>query len=124
MRSVDANAWPVAEDGKLVGTVDQPDPDRQAGGHGHDPQSTRVGDTMRHDAIFCYEDQDAAEADRLMEEKGLNHLPVVDHEMRIIGIISRNDVRGEAEMARSATAGADADWKPGENRGQGTTGRK
>src|SRR5687768_3939701 len=93
MRSVDANAWPVAEGGKLVGAIDHRDPDREAGRHGHDPQATRVGDTMRHEAVFCYEDQDAAEAERIMEEHNLNHLPVVDRQMRIVGIISRADVK-------------------------------
>ena len=103
MRAVDANAWPVAEDRKLVGVIDHPDPDRHAGGHGHDPSTTRVGDTMRHDADFCYTDQSAEDADRIMRERDINHLPVVDREMKIVGIISRDEVKS-----------AENDWKPGE----------
>jgi CBS domain-containing protein len=115
MRSVQANAWPVAEDRKLVGVIDQPNPDRAAGGKGHDPRTTRVGDTMRHDAVFCYEDQEASEADRLMGEHQLNHLPVVDREMRIVGIISRQDVKDQVEgNAEAGKEGQpDSDWKPG-----------
>lgn len=117
MRSLEANAWPVAEGRKLVGVIDQTDPDRHAGAHGHDPRTTRVGDTMRHEAVFCYEDQDAAEADRLMEEHHLNHLPVVDRDMKIVGIISRQDVKGEArEKGEHAEADPVQDWKPGEAR--------
>jgi CBS domain-containing protein len=126
MRSVQANAWPVAEDRKLVGVIDQPNPDRSAGGRGHDPNTTRVGDTMRHEAVFCYEDQDATEADRLMEEHQLNHLPVVDREMRIVGIISRQDVRDEVKAAAEATVDDQPakDWKPGAGRRQKTAGER
>jgi CBS domain-containing protein len=111
MRSADANAWPVADDGKLVGVIDQADPDRQAAGRGHDPKSTKVGDSMRR-PIFCYEDQDASEAKRMMDEHQLNHLPVVDRSMRVVGIISQDDVAG------APPAGPEPepveDWVPGE----------
>jgi CBS domain-containing protein len=95
MRSMEANAWPVVEGRKLVGAIDRPDPDRQAGGHGHDPHTTTVGDEMTNTPLFCYEDQDASEAQRLMIERNLNHLPVVDREMRVVGILSRADVAGD-----------------------------
>jgi CBS domain-containing protein len=113
MRAVDANVWPVAEDHKLVGAIDQ-DPDRQAGGHGHDPNTTRVGETMRQDAAFCYEDEDAAEAQRKMEEQNLNHLPVVDREMRIVGIISRGELKPALESAEAEPIDSKGDWNPGE----------
>jgi CBS domain-containing protein len=95
MRSMEANAWPVVEGRKLVGTIDHSDPDRQAGGHGHDPHTTTVGEEMTHTPLFCYEDQDASEAQRLMMERNLNHLPVVDREMRVVGILSRADVAAD-----------------------------
>ena len=114
MRSVEANVWPVAEDRKLVGAIDHPDPDRQAGGRGHDPNTTRVGETMRQDAAFCYEDEDAAEAQRKMEEQNLNHLPVVDREMRIVGIISRGELKPALEPAETEPGEAKDDWNPGD----------
>jgi CBS domain-containing protein len=92
MRSMEATALPVVEGRKLVGTIDHPDPDRQAGGHGHDPHTTTVGDTMTRSPLFCYEDQDASEAQRLMIERNLNHLPVVDRDMRVVGILCRADI--------------------------------
>jgi CBS domain-containing protein len=116
MRAVDANVWPVAEGRKLVGVIDQPDPDRQAGGRGHDPNTTRVGDTMRHDAVFCYEDDDATTAERIMAERNLNHLPVVDRQMRIVGIISREDVKSAEDTPGDEPRPPTEDWKPGETR--------
>ena len=114
MRAADANAWPVADGGKLVGAIDHADPDRQVGRHGHDPRVTRVGDTMKHDAVFCYEDQDSAEAERKMAEHGLNHVPVVDREMRIVGIVSRADVGESGSVDHVEGSAPSADWKPGE----------
>ena len=113
MRSAEANFWPVAEDRKLVGAIDHPDPDRRAGGRGHDPSTTRVGDTMRHDATFCYEDEDPAAAQRKMEELNLNHLPVVDREMRIVAIISRGEAKAALDLTTHGEATSDGDWKPG-----------
>ena len=98
MRALDANAWPVVEGRKLVGTIDHPHPDRQAGGRGHDPTTTTVGDMMTRQMIFCYEDTNAEEAQRIMNERGVNHLPVVDREMKIVGILSRAEVLGETAL--------------------------
>ena len=95
MRSLDANAWPVVEGRKLVGTIDHPHPDRQAGGRGHDPTTTTVSDMMTRQMIFCYEDTGAEEAQRIMNERNINHLPVVDREMKLVGILSRAEVLGQ-----------------------------
>jgi IMP dehydrogenase len=102
MRSLEANSWPVAEGRKLVGVIDHPDPDHKAGGHGHDPRTTRVGDTMSRNFLYCYEDQEAEEAQRIMVEQKLNHLPVVDRELRIVGIISRRDL-DEANCSKESS---------------------
>src|SRR4051812_48463793 len=42
MRKLKAETLPVVEGQRLVGSVDQPDPDRRAAGFGHDPHSTSV----------------------------------------------------------------------------------
>jgi hypothetical protein len=73
---------------------------------------------MRHEAVFCYEDQNAAEADKVMQEKNLKHLPVVDRNMQIVGIISHDDVKGAAEASEQSQAVAPAeDWQPGKAQG-------
>ena len=104
MRAADANSWPVVEGRKLVGTIDQANPDRESSGHGHDPGTTRVADSMRRDPFYCYEDQCANEAQRIMQEHNLNHLPVVDRDMRIVGILSLSDVAPPAGPAAAEPA--------------------
>lgn len=98
MREHNAQTWPVAEeDRKLVGTVDEQNPDWKLGGHGHDPKRWKVGQIMKRDVAFCYEDEDCATAAKKMDELGLGYLPVVDREMRIVGIFSREEIQEKAD---------------------------
>ena len=102
MREHDANAWPVAEDRKLVGAVDEKNPDWKIGGRGHDPKSWQVGQIMNREVVFCYEDEDCAHAEEVMRQRGLLHLPVVDRQMRIVGIFSRQEIHDKADAPAQA----------------------
>ena len=99
MREHDAEVWPVAENRKLVGMIDEKNPDWKLGGHGHDPKAATVGQIMTRNVVFCYEDEDCAEARRKMEEHGLQFLPVVDRQMRIVGVFSREEIEEKAESS-------------------------
>jgi len=92
MREQNTETWPVAKDRKLVGEVGDKNLDWQLGGHGHDPKAWRVGEIMSRELVFCFEDDDCAKARILMEERNLRYLPVVDREMRIFGIFSREEI--------------------------------
>jgi CBS-domain-containing membrane protein len=96
MRSMETNTWPVADGRKLVGVLHHANPDREAAGRGHDPKTTLVGESMSRDVPFCYEDQHTDEALRIMLERDMKYLPVVDREMRIVGILSRRELEGSA----------------------------
>lgn len=105
MREHAATTWPVAEDCKLVGVVDKQNPDWEVGGRGHDPKEAHVGQIMNRKVVFCYEDEDCARACWLMEDHGLSYLPVVDREMRIVGIFSLAEIQ---QKARESEGLADA----------------
>jgi len=100
LRSLDADALPVAEDRRLVGMVTERNPDRRAAGHGHDPQVERVGSCMSRELIYCYEDQDRETAAKILRERGLKYLPIVDREMRIVGIVTEKDLASTESGAR------------------------
>jgi CBS domain-containing protein len=100
MRKHDAGAWPVADDTKLVGMVDEKNPDWKIGGHGHDPKDWQVGQIMNREVVFCYEDEDCAHAEELMSQHNLQYLPVVDRQMHIVGIFSKQEIH---EMASENT---------------------
>ena len=97
MRERDTAQWPVAEGRKLVGSIDEKDPDLKIGGRGHDPKSWLVGQIMKREFAFCYEDQDCVTARQLMQDRKLQFLPVVDREMRIVGIFSREEIEEKAD---------------------------
>ncbi len=93
MREHDASTWPVTVGRNLVGMVDQKNPDWQVTRHGHDPDDCKVGEIMSKDLLFCYEDEDCENAKKRMEEAGLAFIPVVDKDMKIVGIFSRREIQ-------------------------------
>lgn len=101
LREKQTAEWPVAQGRKLVGTVQQENPDWKIGGRGHDPKSWKVAQIMSREVAFCYEDQDCETALRTMDERGLRFLPVVDREMRIVGIFSREEIEENAHRPAS-----------------------
>lgn len=105
MVALDTNILPVSEDGRLVALADKPNPGLDASSHGHDPKTTRISETMNRDIVFCHEDDDCAAALRKMEERKLSHLPVVDREMRMVGLVAREDLNariGKADADNTA----------------------
>jgi CBS domain-containing protein len=92
MRDLSAKTLPVSDGRRLVGIVDQTNPDRRAAGFGHDPSTTTVGNVMNRTVAYCFENDDCAEALRRMKERRLDRLPVVDREMHIVGVVTREDL--------------------------------
>ncbi|MDD5198909.1 MAG: CBS domain-containing protein [Terrimicrobiaceae bacterium] len=93
MRRLGTERYPVAAGDRLVGTVEGKFPDRKAAGYGHDPSTTLVGDHMSRKKYFCHANQSIEEARDIMRENGLQHLPVVDDDLHIIGIVAFEELR-------------------------------
>jgi len=55
-------------------------------------QGTRVGDFMTSPAITITPDADIRDAARILDEKRIKRLPVIDDDHRLVGIISRADI--------------------------------
>jgi CBS domain-containing protein len=58
---------------------------------GHDPSSVKVGDRMTKDLATVESKSDIAEAAKVMAERRIRHLPVVD-KGELVGIISIRDL--------------------------------
>ena len=95
MRSLQAERFPVAAGDRLVGTVEGKYPERAAAAHGHDPKTTLVRGSMVKKMYYCFEDQSLEEVRELMRRHHLLHMPVVDKDLRIIGIVALHDVEDE-----------------------------
>ena len=92
MRSLNADRLPVASGDRLVGAVEGKFPERKAAAFGHDPETTLVRGIMSQKAYYCFENQSLDEAREIMREHQLQYLPVVDEDMRVIGIVALSDL--------------------------------
>jgi CBS domain-containing protein len=100
MRSLQTNRFPVAAGERLVGTIEGKYPERAVAAHGHDPETTLVRGSMIQKLYYCFENQSLEEAREIMRRNHLLHLPVVDKNLRIIGIVALNEVE-DANVAGS-----------------------
>ena len=99
MRDGDMGSVPVVEDGKLVGIVTDRDIVVRSIAEGRD-SSSPVGEAMTTEIFSVKPDDFVFEAIRLMGDKPVRRLPVVDADGRLAGIIAIADVALETEDER------------------------
>ncbi|MGH7963538.1 MAG: CBS domain-containing protein [Candidatus Binatia bacterium] len=92
MKTLDIGPVPVREGDRLVGMLTDRDITVRAVAEGRDPTTTKVREAMTPDVVYCFEDQDVKEAAKLMEEKQLRRLLVLDRDKRLVGIVSLGDL--------------------------------
>lgn len=91
MKSLEVGALPVWENDELVGMVTDRDITARAVAEQKDPLSTSVKEIMTSDVCSCFEDDDIQEAARMMEEKSIHRLLVVNDEGDTVGFVSLSD---------------------------------
>src|SRR5215213_6901694 len=62
MKELDIGVLPVCENDRIVGVVTDRDITVRATADGATPTGARARDVMTPDVVYCFEDQDAAEA--------------------------------------------------------------
>jgi len=95
MKELDVGVLPVCENDRIVGMVTDRDITVRATADGATPGSARVRDVMTPDVVYCFEDQDAAEASRLMKDHQIRRLAVMNRDKRLVGIVSLGDLAVE-----------------------------
>jgi CBS domain-containing protein len=96
MRDGDMGSVPVVEDGSLIGIVTDRDIVVRSVAEGKDPSST-VDQAMTTEIYSVRPDDFVFEAIRLMGDKQVRRVPVVDDSGKLAGIISMADVALEME---------------------------
>jgi CBS domain-containing protein len=106
MADLDVGGLPVAQDDRLVGMVT--DRDLAVRGLAEDcgPES-KVRQVMTPDVKYCFFDQDIEEIAANMADIQVRRLPVLDHDKRLVGILSLCDiaVSDDPEPAMEALSG-------------------
>jgi CBS domain-containing protein len=92
MKTLDVGPLPVCENDRLVGMITDRDITVRATAEGEHPWTGRVREVMTPGVVYCFEDQDVAEAAHLMEEKQLRRLVVLNRDKRMVGIVSLGDL--------------------------------
>ncbi|MHC4336344.1 MAG: CBS domain-containing protein [Planctomycetota bacterium] len=91
MKTLDVGALPVWEDDKLVGMITDRDMAVRAIAEGKDPSNECVCEIMTPEVFHCFEDDDVYEAARMMEERSIHRLLVLNSEYKPVGFISLAD---------------------------------
>jgi CBS-domain-containing membrane protein len=55
---------------------------------------------MSEGIVYCQEDQDVGAAARLMEEKQIRRLPVLNRDKQLVGIVSLGDIAVQVQNDR------------------------
>ena len=92
MQTLEVGALPVCEGANLVGMITDRDITVRCVALGLDVDSAVVGDVMSTDVQFCTEEQDTQEVMRVMGDKQVRRLPVVDVDRKLVGIVSVSDL--------------------------------
>jgi len=93
MKDLDVGALPICgDDDRLKGMITDRDITVRSVAEGDDPWTARVREVMTPDVLYCFEDQDVEEAARLMEQKQVRRLPVLNRDKRLVGIVALGDL--------------------------------
>lgn len=103
MAEIDAGMLPVSENDRLVGMVTDRDIVIRGVAAGKGPDA-KIRDIMTPDVKYCYEDQDTEDVAGNMAEQQVRRLPVLDHNKRLVGIVSLADIAMNQESEVSAMA--------------------
>jgi CBS domain-containing protein len=104
MRELDVGALPVCEEDRLSGIVTDRDMVLRGTAQGVDPNTTAVRDVMSQGVVAVHADQEVEEAVRMMEERQIRRLPVINRGGRLVGIVSLGDIATSSNPAFSGMA--------------------
>lgn len=92
MREANIGFLPVCDaSGEVQGTVTDRDIAVRLVAHGL-PAQTNVWEVMTREVVSCLPDDEIAEAARLMGEREITRLVVLDHADRLVGVLSLADL--------------------------------
>ena len=101
MTSDDVGSIPIGENDKLIGMVTDRDIIVRAVANGGDLSNKTARDVMTSGIVYCREEDDINDAVKLMEEKQIRRLPVIDEGKRLVGMLSLGDIAHASQLQLS-----------------------
>jgi len=99
MRDANVGALPVGENDRLIGMVTDRDIAMRAVAEDRRPGTTSVRDVMSKKVFYIFDDSELEEAARCMADHQVRRLPVLNHDKRMVGIVSLADLAHTGEEA-------------------------
>jgi CBS domain-containing protein len=96
MRDLDIGSIPIGENDRLIGMVTDRDLALRAVADGRDPALLTAREVMSKGIVYCRDDEELEDAVRIMEQKQIRRLPVIDDKKRMVGILSLGDISHSA----------------------------
>ena len=104
MRDGDFGMMPVGEADRMIGSISDRDIAIRAVAEGKDG-GTKVRDVMTEGIAWAYEDDTVEQAARIMSERQVRRLPILNRDKRLVGIVALGDFAVErSEMKPAAEA--------------------
>lgn len=105
MARLDAGVLPVSSNDRLVGMITDRDIAIRAVAEGKGPDA-KVSEVMNAEVKYCFDDQEVDDVLSNMGDLQLRRLPVLNHEKRLVGIVSLGDLAdSHARPAGEALSG-------------------
>jgi CBS domain-containing protein len=94
---------PVGEHDRMIGAISDRDIAIRAVAEGKGP-GTKVREIMSEGICWAYDDDTVDHAAKLMSEKQIRRLPVVNHDKRLVGIVALGDFAVDSSEIQPAAA--------------------
>lgn len=105
LAEIDAGAIPVGENDKLVGMITDRDIAIRAIAEGKGPD-TKIREVMTPEIRYCFDDQEIDEVQKNMSDNRLRRVVVINHDKRLVGMLSLADIVRADGSADRALYGA------------------
>ena len=92
MKDLDVGAIPIGENDRLIGMVTDRDIACRGVANGRDCSKVKARDVMTKGIIYCRETEELDDALRIMEQKKIRRLPVINDKKRMVGMLSLGDI--------------------------------
>ena len=96
-------AMVVTDAGRIAGMFSERDLLRRVVGEQRDPARTRVADVMSVEVVCCTPETALDEAGGAMKNRRIRHLPVVEDDGRLLGLISIGDLNAHRQADQEQT---------------------
>jgi CBS domain-containing protein len=96
MRDLDIGAVPVGENDRLIGMVTDRDIACRGVANGTDLSKLTARDVMSKGIFYCNDSEEIEDAMRIMEQKQVRRLPVINDKKRMVGMLSIGDIADAA----------------------------